>query len=244
MKNNRTLWYQVKEDFFLISLLLVIYGTMLFVFGRAQMSSVTTMDIIVIINYFIFSDSLSYSRYHQYITFGFSRRKFYKEQIINGIIRGTILSIYRSAIQWIYAETYIQAFFFQEEELTYAKVPFIELFITNLCFFILIQLVLLLTSTAKIDLAIGNINKGYSPQLKQRIQEQKNRLGGFRNVLTIFIKMTSFIMMMFCSIFMFGYYEIQLTNPLSHRIIPIIIMLFTSLILYLLGKNRFRPEYI
>lgn len=243
LKNNKTFWYQAKEDVLVIGVLLSIYAIILFSLGRAQIDTVVTMDIMIIFNNFTFGQSLSYNRYNQYIVFGFSRRKFYKEQVINAMIRSGLLSAFRSGIQWIYVEEYKKRFFFEESTLLYEKVPFVELFITNLCAFLLIHLFLLITSTAKIDFTF-NVTKGYSLQLKQRMKEQKKKLGVFCNIIVILNKVISFIMTMICGVFAIGYYEIQMTNPLSYRIVPLIIMAVASTILYFIGRKRFKPEYI
>ena len=244
MKNNRTLRYLVKEDILQVAILLVLYGALIVFSKFTKANTVPAMDMMLFANYFGFSYNLSYNRYNQYITFGFSRRKFYREQIVNCIIRAVVLGVFRATIQWIYVLDYVKQYYWEGDGFMYQKVPYMELFLTNFCGFIIIQMILLISSTARIDFSIGNLVKGQSPQLKQRICQQKKKLGFFRGILVVFIKSIGFLMMILCVVFVFGYYQLQMTKPLLYRIEAIGIMGVVSVILYLIGKKRFRPEYI
>ena len=241
MKKSRDFKYRLMEDIKIIFIVVVMYSALI-AFAGWYKDTVPSMDNIIIINYMIYSYNFGYNKYHQYITFGFDRRKFFREQVVSLLIRAGVMSIFRASVQWIYVEQYIQEFF-MEESIRYHKVTFMEMIVTNLCMFILLELFLMVNSTAKIDILIGNF-RGQSPRLKERIEEQKRKLKGLRTVLAIFIKTIGFIMFVVGGTMSYGYYSAQMTKPLLYRVEVIGGMMVLSLILYFIGKKRFSPKYI
>lgn len=247
MKKHKLLYYHTLHDIIYLALLLLFVICFSFAckFLALENDTFTIIDLFLIITVILNgSTTQSLQNYPRYLTFQFSRRKFFREQVILSLLRSMFLSLFRTLWLELFYENYVE-FFLSDTDNTPAMfhaVPFVELFLTNMVIFLLLYLILLVNSTNTI--AITFTRYEHSPQLQLRIQNQKEQHKISRNVCTVIVKTLSFVGVVALTIGLSVCYEYQLQSTLINRL-PIMIVPFVLCILfYFIGRTRFSPKYI
>lgn len=186
---------------------------------------------------------IGYEGLEQFQTFQFCRKQHYQYEVIICIVGATVLALARAIYQSIcYKE--IVRYITEDTVITeYHQVPFFELFISSACIFMAMNLTKLILDTMSIHF-FPYYAKGESLQLKQRVQERKEQSSLKWKIITPISIVAVWIAWFVVLFGMLAYYELQIQVDLPIRIGVIMVLLVVCVILYLIGKKRYRPEYI
>lgn len=249
MKKN-TFLYLMLYDLFVQSAILL-FCLIIVLLGKAGMKEylVTIMDVLfVMLPGFILGPAfLSYMEQDSFYTFCFSRKRFYRYQVFLSVIRAAELAVIRAGYQYAMQREFIYSFLEDTEDTIsmYHAVSFIELFVTNICMFTLLNLWYLILSTVTVNFYfIKGIKGGNSPQLRLRIECQKEKHPKGYPILAVVLKLVSFALMMGACLLIIHYYQIEMQTTLFVRMLVLAGLVVACGILYLIGKKRYCPEYI
>lgn len=186
---------------------------------------------------------LSFQQYDRYITFGFCRKRFYKDQLILCGIRAFMIGGVIGIAQYLMQGKDISDVLEEEMIQSYHTLSFAEIFMTDFIIFYLFSLILLLLSTGVLNHQLyQRVENGKSPQMLVRIHNSKKKpLWTFRNLL---LKIFSFIVLLTVTLGFYYYQQLQLTISFPVRLVVIIVFFLLSVALILVGKKRFTPKYI
>lgn len=243
MKKNKILCYQMLKDFFYLTLtmLLVILIVRAIFFLKIDGLPIFNIDMLLMLCLFDCCKVLSFTKYPNYLTFCFTRTKFYQEQIMIGLVRSTLLGILYSLWQIYFYTDYVKSFA-EDSTAVFHHVPFVQLFFTNTGMFAFMYLLLFINSMNTISFSFFHYKK--SPQLECRIQTQKETHPIRHRLSQIVIKILSILGIIILSILFPFYYELQMQASQVEGIVLTIIPIGICIGLYFIGKRRFRPEYV
>lgn len=243
MKKTKILGYQMLKDFFYLTLTML---CVIFVVGAIFFLSKDTLSIFMINTFlimFLFNscEVLSFTKYSGYLTFCFTRKKFYQEQVIMCLVRSALLGILHSLWQIYFYEDYVKSFS-EDSTAVFHQVPLLQLFFANTGMFAFMYLLLFINSTNTISFMFTRYEK--SPQLDSRIQTQKKKHPIRHKICQVFIKVLSLLVICIMSGLFPFYYDMQMQASQVEGIVLTVIPLGLCIGLYFIGKWRFRPEYI
>lgn len=189
---------------------------------------------------------LGYFEFDAFLTLRFCRKRFYQYQVMLSAMRALELACVRSVYQVVWQSDFVHYFIEDTGETLamYHSVSFLELFITNTCIFVLVGLVHLITKTWMVNpiMAIGI--DAVSPQKKLRIQQQKERNPVKWRVLVVVSKMIGLVVVVAADLSIIYYYKIEMQADLAIRLMVLAGLIIICGILYLIGRKRYRPEYV
>ncbi|MBR1866864.1 MAG: hypothetical protein IJ801_10235 [Lachnospiraceae bacterium] len=245
--HNKTLWYLMRGDAIKVIFLDVIFAVFCYIVA-AKLGAGNPVYLEMLISTLFFatsSEEQSFMQYGQYITFGFCRKRFYREQVAICGVRAAILSLVCSAVQYLCHDSYVLYFMEDTEDVPalYHRVFPGEIFLTDMLFFFLLCLILLLASTQVVQFA-WFASAYRSPQLKYRIQMAMEQTKWIRNGWSVFVKLGIWIVVVAVEMGFVYYHYVQMTMGFPVRLGCMAGMAAVSICLYLVGKKRFVPEYI
>jgi len=164
----------IQDSLYLLTgTILPLIAIWILLFAIFKDGDITTLDTWFILCLLINAGTQSCQKYNQYITFGYCRGKFYREQCVLSLVRGGIVAAFRTLVQIFFCENYIQVYTFgmEEDVSLYHQVSWIELFFTNFIIFLLVNMLFVLASTMY---ANSFVSKSEGKTLQQKvIQERK-----------------------------------------------------------------------
>ena len=243
MKKNKILCYQILNDIFylILTMLFVIFIVGAIFFLKTDTLSIYMIDTFLILFLFNSCEVLSFVKYSDYLTFCFTRKKFYQEQIILCLVRSALLGVLHSLWQIYFYADYV-ASFADDSTTLFHQVPFVQLFFTNMGMFAFTYFLLLINCTNTISITFNHYKK--SPQLEARIRTQKEKHPIRRKCCLIVAKVLSFIGICIMSGIFILYYDLQMQASQLEGLLLTIIPIVLCVIMYFIGKRRFRPEYV
>ena len=249
-KKKNTFLYLMWHDLFipLGTLLFCLFLVLLVKVGRMEFSA-HMMDILFVMlaGIMLGPTCLSYMKQSSFLTFHFNRKRFYRYQALLSVIRAVELAVIRAGYQYGMQREFMYAFLEDTEDtiFMYHSVSFIELFVTNICIFTLINLWYLILNTLTVNFyLIKGGNGEISPQLRLRINCQKEKHLTRYCILTVVSKIVSFIVMVAVCLLIIYYYQVEMQTTPAVRLLVLAGLVVICGILYLIGKKRYCPEYI
>lgn len=244
MKNKMFNFFMVSDVISqIITMNIALLGVLFF---SKRESWVYLLDI-VFVSVLNYSGSTGYSfmHYGRYMNFGFCRKRFYREQVLLSVVRGSIYALARTVLQMVYREEYIVSLV-RDTPYTadmYGQIPVVELFVFNLGFFVLLNLILLVTIPCRLYPFISNGED--TPQIKYRKQLTKSNNPSIWKAGTVIVKICGGILIIaFSIIISYPDFVYQIYNKASFRQASVLVMLVLCIICILLGRKKFRPENI
>lgn len=192
------------------------------------------------------STGFSFMHYGRYMNFGFCRKRFYQEQVLLSVVRGGIYALVRTVLQIVYNEaSYIASLV--EDTLDaadmYGQVPVAEMFIFNLGFFILLNLILLVTVPCRMYPFVSAMEE--TPQIKYRRQLAKNGNPSIWKAGIVIVKICGGIAVMAFSLIVdYAGAAYPIHGKDFFRLASIIVMFVLCILCILIGRKKFRPENI
>lgn len=240
--------YQMLQDILsTLVMTLFLFGMGIGIYALGYGNDIVMVGITpVLLVEFVCANNQSYMKYDKYITFGFCRKKFYKEQVILSIVRAVIISALQTTVQTIYYTDFAQSFAegFETNLNKYHPVPPLELFGINFCMLTLLHFLFLINSTVTYNFMFRLVQDGKSPQLSQRIQQKKERPKIFRVFFNTVYVLVSIIVLILCCIMLITYYETVISSTFLERTAYTAVIIVISVAMYFIGRFRFCPKYI
>ena len=179
MNKKSTFLYLMWCDLF-IQLGIMLFSLAIIMVLRLWLKDESTINIevlfVTINGYLVGRDCFSLKKQNSFFTFQFSRKRFYRYQIFLGIIRAVVLAFVRAIYQYGMQDEFIKYIFEDAEEGITYSVPFIELLLTNICIFTLVNICYLILNTFTINSSLLKVdNEELSPQLKLRMERRKEK---------------------------------------------------------------------
>lgn len=190
-----------------------------------------------------FQSAIGYEGMEQFQSFQFCRKRIYQYEVIISIISAVVLAFVRAMYQTICYKEIVRYFAEDTVVTEYHRVPFLELFITSVCIFIVMNLTNLILHTMTIHF-LPYYAKGESLQLKQRVRERKEQSSIKGGIFTPISIVAAWIVWSLALLGTILYYELEMRVDLPIRIGVIMALVVVCVILYMVGKKRFKPEYI
>lgn len=181
--------------------------------------------------------------YKQFQTFLFCRKRFFQYQTGLCVLKSVILAFVRALYQTIIYQGNTGSLMEDIEDVAYYHVSFLELFITSICFFVLLNFVDLVLHTVPISF-LPLQEKVISLQLKQRIQARKEQSSKEKKVFTAIFVMVGWIIWAATFVGIAMYYDAEIRLDMPVRIGVIVVSFVVCVILYMIGKKRYCPEYV
>lgn len=190
-----------------------------------------------------FMSTIGYEGIEQFQTFQFCRKKCYQYEVTISIVSAAVLAFIRAMYQSIFYKEIVRYFAEDTAVNEYHQVPFLELFITSVCIFIVLNLTNLVLHTMTIPF-LPYYEKGNTLQLKQRVRERKEQSSIKWKIFTPISIVAAWIVWALALLGTVLYYDLEMRSALPLRILVIVALAVVCVILYMVGKKRFRPEYI
>lgn len=252
MKNS-FLFYRIKTEAlttFLFALLYVFFMAVINIF-------MTTDGFIVMTDIMLFNMILfSYSPQEElgmYMEFGFSRSRYFKEQIILTVVRSCVMAAVRTAIQVLFYDSYVIEFMEDTDHTIsmYNRPNAIELFICNIIIFMVVYMLIhILTAMGK-NSVIGSVagdKKGATLQIKYRNICKEAKCGNIKRKLVKlmtplkFIATVIFVVIIELSIF--ALYWFQMLHSFVYRFAIMVGIFALFMILFFIGKYLYKPKFV
>lgn len=187
-----------------------------------------------------------------YTNFAYSRKRFYKSQIIIVLIQSFVLGLIRTAIQYVFYNDYVAVFMKGTEHTIemYHRVAFPELLLTNMAIFMVFNMLNVLGPITGLKfLYFGYKEDGASPQLKLRVANCKLAKGGMINgIVRWLLKPLSYILMLAILVVVelsaIMLYWFQMLYAFPYRIAIVFGILVVFMIMYLVGKSLYKPKFV
>ena len=156
-----------------------------------------------------------------------------------------VLAFVRAIYQYGMQDEFIKYIFEDAEEGITYSVPFIELLLTNICIFTLVNICYLILNTFTINSSLLKVdNEELSPQLKLRMECRKEKHPKVYTIKVIVTKIVLYVLMFMFSLLTITHYEIQLQSPLRFRMGILAGIIVACVVMYFIGKKRYCPKYI
>lgn len=241
---DKTLCHVLKKESitmcFVIIFVIVMWQIISF-FRMGDNGAVMTADLIMFNSiFYVCFPAIAMS---QYMNFGFSRKRFFHNQMILCLMRSSMLAIARTAIQVICYDDYV-VMFMEDTDHTismYHIVPIFELFISNVIIFMILYIICHLISMVNSKVLWFEVFD--TPQAKYRmtLAKQKSRVKRYaQNVLIII----GFVAVIMVEIAIVMFYWFEMLYPLIYRIGILAAMAAVLAVLYAIGRYLYRPKYI
>lgn len=247
---NKTLWYLVCHDTIKMLVSTVAMAAIFYyVEIRLEADSPVNFEMLLCeMGLFSVAGDQSFMKYGEYITFGFCRNRFYREQTAVCGIRAAVLSLPCSVVQYLHYDSYVR-YFIEDTNKTaalYHRISLGEIFLADMLYFFLINLVLLLLSTLVVDLEwfLPFGHRYRSPQLTYRARIAAEHKRWFRGGWKSVIKLGIWIILIASAVGFISYHNVQMTAGLPVRLGCMAGVAAISVFLYLVGKKRFVPKFI
>lgn len=241
---DKTLRYMLKKESiitcFVIVFVIVMWQIISF-FRIGDSGTVMTADLIMFNSiFYVCFPTITIS---QYMNFGFSRKRFFNNQMILCLMRSVMLAIVRTAIQISYYDDYV-VMFMEDTDHTismYHTVPIFELFISNVIIFMILYMICHLISI--INSKVLWFEYAETPQAKYRfaLAKQKSRIKKYAKKVLILV---GFVAVIAGEIGVMMFYWFEMLYPLIYRIGIIAAMCVILAGLYAVGRYLYRPKYI
>lgn len=201
-----------------------------------------SIDCWTMMGFFFVSESMSYRKYNQYITFGFCRKKFYLEQCILTPVRAAVAAIERTLVQMLFYEEYVSALTDGNvmEMVTYHPISVAELFLTNLLIFSLVNFAFLIINS-KYKRSWLSKENGKTPRQKEILEKKKKSNNKHTSVLGY---VGEYMLAVFLGVLMPAYSQFQLQTQIAERMVIVIVLLILCVVSMVMGARRYKPEYI
>lgn len=245
MKNNMFKFFLVSDVIYQVTILSILYIMVLF-FSRKGESWLYVSDILFVsVLHYSGSTGFSYMNHARYMNFGFCRKRFYREQVLLSVVRGGIYALVRTIVQAVCRDEYLTALVkdTQYSAEMYEQVPVTAMFIMNFGFFVLLNLILLVTVTCKVYPFVY-LGEG-SLQLKYRRQSAKNRNPLAWKTKVVMAKIGGLAVIIgFSLLLAYPGFVYQMYSETSARLVAVTVSFMLCIICIFIGKKRFRPENI
>ena len=219
-KKRSTFIYLLLHDLMFQTLLLLLMGGMFGILYRCTDSSESVIFVDVLLVMVLMSMTSPFLqigfRYEEFQMFHFTRKRFYRYQVLLCILRAAEVALVRTGYQLMLREKFIE-YYMEERDTTiamYHRVPFWELFVSSLCIVFIFNMIYLIGNT-------WNFNR-YS----------------------LAIKVVKFVCVVTACVLMIDYYAEQMLRPRTFRLGIFAGLLAVCIGLYFVGKKRYKPEYI
>lgn len=242
-KMGRLFYMGSRDVIYMLIYALFMFGVVIGLNKLTDSGFSIAMDSWTLLGFVFMAGTQSYQKYNLYITFGFCRKKFYREQCVLTPIRAAVAAIERTALQVMCYEEYVYEFTDGNvtEMIKYHPVSGIELFFSNMIIFSLVNIVLVITSTMYANTLISK-EEGKTPRQKL-VLEQRKQKGGyrFRNILGWG---GQYFLLVILAVLLPAHYELQITNGGRERMVIVVALLILCVAAFVMGKRRYKPEYI
>ena len=186
-------------------------------------------------------------RYEEFQMFHFTRKRFYRYQVLLCILRAAEVALVRTGYQLMLREKFIE-YYMEERDTTiamYRRVPFWELFVSSLCIVFIFNMIYLIGNTWTFNFySVTGVDKGVSPQNRWRIAQQREKHPKRQKGASLAIKVVNFVGVVTVCVLMIDYYAEQMLRPRSFRLGILAGLIAVCIGLYFVGKKRYKPEYI
>ncbi len=248
---DRFLVYRIKKELpftlLFMAILMGIWAVCRFFLKREEFSMVFD---VMIFNMVLLAYKPS-DMFGQYMSLGYSRKKFYKSQIVMTLIHSMIFAAFRTIIQYAFYDEYVKMFMEDTDHTAdmYHRVSIPELFVTN----VLVFLVFLMIGVLSVAIGIKGMNMAQKAdvtlQLKYRMSNRNNKYKGtLGKVVKMFIKPLGFIcalaLLVVIELSAVMYYWFQMIYEPVYRIGIMTGIFIVFGIMYLVGKCLYKPKFV
>ena len=252
-KRIRTFTHLAVTDLVVQSFILIIMSAVFGVlYWKLGAGVIGIADTILILVFMLFGSTDVYSslRYGEFQMFHFTRKRFYRYQVLLSLLLAAEVGTVRAVYQFLFRESFIE-YYIEDTDLVreaFGQIPaWWELLLTNLCLFAIINMIQLLGNTWTFKfffINYTNAKDGTSLQNRFRKNENKEKnakLWKWKNYGT---DVLGYVFGVVIVCFMGGYYEQQLQHSFWVRMIMLGVLVVIWVGLYFIGKHRYKPEYI
>lgn len=243
-----TLKYQAKKEVIMVvGMILLMAALAIIPYKMGMVTDVVNMIVMPVIMLECISiDNRSYMKHNEYITFGFSRKRFFREQVLICLFREALVSIFIVVMHGIYYVDLVEAYAdgAQEKMEMYHRIPVVEDLLLSFCMLVAVNLVFLIKTTWTHRGHNKMLKKmSISPRLAYRIQEKKEKKIVYR-VFDVLYHIGNFIFLFAILILYIVLQEILFRSTSIYRWEVIGVLVMVGVGLFFIGKARFKPEYI